>query len=152
MFQVTKTFGHDLGISVAFRQWRADSHCKYVHGYAMSFSITFEANELDERGWVIDFGCLKPLKDKIQDEFDHKLLVANDDPDIETFRKLNEMGIANVKFWHGGVGCEKFAFFVYCLTSAFLKQKKLSRDVRVVSVTASEHGANSATFYNGDKE
>ena len=33
--RATKTYGHDLGLSVAFRQWRADSHCRYLHGYAI---------------------------------------------------------------------------------------------------------------------
>ena len=55
-FKSTKTYGHDLGFSAAFRQWRADSHCKYIHGYALAFRFEFEADELDVRNWVVDFG------------------------------------------------------------------------------------------------
>ena len=33
---------------VAYRQWRADSHCKYLHGYSLSFKFEFECDELDE--------------------------------------------------------------------------------------------------------
>ena len=32
MFLSTKTYGHDLGLSAAFRQWRAESHCRLIHG------------------------------------------------------------------------------------------------------------------------
>ena len=42
-----KTYTHSTGHSCAFRQWRADSHCKYVHGYAFRFKVWFEG-ELDD--------------------------------------------------------------------------------------------------------
>jgi 6-pyruvoyltetrahydropterin/6-carboxytetrahydropterin synthase len=42
--RATKTYGDDLGLSVAFRQWRADSHCRYLHGYAIGVRLTFEAS------------------------------------------------------------------------------------------------------------
>ena len=34
-FQVIKTFGAERGFSCAFRQWKADSDCKYIHGYSL---------------------------------------------------------------------------------------------------------------------
>ena len=37
------------GLSAAFRQWKADSHCKYIHGYALEFEFEFGANELDKK-------------------------------------------------------------------------------------------------------
>ena len=40
----TKTYKH-LG-PVAYRQWRADSHCNLIHGYALSFHFEFEADTL----------------------------------------------------------------------------------------------------------
>ena len=48
--------------SAAFRQWRSThSHCQFIHGYNLTANITFEANELDNKGWVADFGGLKDL-------------------------------------------------------------------------------------------
>ena len=35
----TKTY-KDLG-PVAYRQWRADSHCNKIHGYSLSFNFEF---------------------------------------------------------------------------------------------------------------
>ena len=68
----TKTYGHDLGFSVAFRQWRAQSHCRLLHGYSLAFRFEFAAEELDPRNWVVDFGGLKGLKAMLEQNFDHK--------------------------------------------------------------------------------
>ena len=52
-FQSTKVFD---GFSTVFRQWKAeDTHCKFLHGYGVSFKVWFEG-ELDERNWVWVFG------------------------------------------------------------------------------------------------
>ena len=74
-YKSTKTYGHELGLSCCFRQWRAESHCRLLHGYALSIRLVFEAEELDVRNWVVDFGSLKSLKQMFVDTFDHKLLV-----------------------------------------------------------------------------
>ena len=58
-YQSTKII--ELG-SCAFRQWRADSHCKFIHGYRLVAKFWFECEKLDERNWVVDFGGLKELK------------------------------------------------------------------------------------------
>jgi len=45
-FISTKVFD---GYSTVFRQWRAEgTHCKFIHGYGVSFQIWFEG-ELDEK-------------------------------------------------------------------------------------------------------
>ena len=66
-YQVIKTYGNETGLSCAFRQWRADSHCNLIHGYALGFEITFEADKLDDRNWVIDFGDLGVLKKMLKE-------------------------------------------------------------------------------------
>jgi 6-pyruvoyltetrahydropterin/6-carboxytetrahydropterin synthase len=51
-FKSTKLFD---GYSACFRQWRADdTHCRFLHGYAVSFRVWFEG-DLDHRHWVFDF-------------------------------------------------------------------------------------------------
>lgn len=45
----TKTYGHEVGLSATFRQWRAKSHCRLLHGYSLSFRFEFEANTLDDK-------------------------------------------------------------------------------------------------------
>ena len=80
--------------SVAYRQHRADSHCRLVHGYSLSFYFEFEAETLDARNWVMDFGGLRPLKEVLEEWFDHTLLVAEDDPHRDELIRLGELGLA----------------------------------------------------------
>jgi 6-pyruvoyltetrahydropterin/6-carboxytetrahydropterin synthase len=142
----TKTFGHEIGLSCAFRQWRADSHCRLIHGYALSFKFVFEANDLDVRNWVVDFGGLKPLKAILEDTFDHTLLVAADDPKKEVILDLDRKhGLARV-IEVENTGCEATAQLVFEVTEQWIKDAGYGSRVRLVSVEVSEHGANSAIY------
>ena len=97
---------------VAYRQWRADSHCNLIHGYALSFYFEFECDTLDARNWCMDFGGLGPLKDKLEEWFDHTLLVAQDDPYYETLLNLGKLGIAKITEVER-TGCEGLADLLY---------------------------------------
>lgn len=144
-FQSTKTYGHTIGLSAAFRQWRAESHCNKIHGYALAIRFVFEAEELDVRNWVVDFGSLKALKGLLEDTFDHKLLVAEDDPRLEEFKRLQDLGMADVVIVPA-TGCERFAEMIFDVTSQWLKDAGYSPRCRLVEVEVSEHGANSAIY------
>lgn len=147
MWRSTKTYGHEEGLSACFRQWRAThSHCRFLHGYALSFRLTFEALDLDDRNWVMDFGGLKPVKAWLKQTFDHKLVVAADDPLLGEFEHLDEVGLADVLVLDKGVGCERFAELVGEWVSTWLASN-CSR-VRCVEVECREHGANSAIWSN----
>lgn len=144
-FRSTKTYGHEIGLSAAFRQWRAESHCRLLHGYALAVRLEFEADELDARNWVVDFGSLKSLKGLLEQTFDHKTVVAADDPEILTFQDLHARGIIDLRVLPG-VGCEKFAEYIFGATEVWLVDNGYSPRVRLVSVEVKEHGANSAIF------
>lgn len=148
----TKTYGHDAGFSCTFRQWRAHSHCRFLHGYSLGFKFTFAASAVDNCGWVVDFGGLKPLKQILADTFDHKLLVAQDDPAREWLERLHsgqvsrDDGIAPCAdvVVVPATGCEAFARMVYDVAEQWLKDAGFSPRVWLVSVEVSEHGGNSA--------
>lgn len=97
---------------VAYRQWRADSHCKLLHGYALSFHFEFTAETLDARNWVIDFGSLRPLKDFIEEHFDHCTLLAQDDPMFDEINNLGKLGLAKITVVDK-TGCEGLADYLY---------------------------------------
>lgn len=143
--QSTKTYGHEIGLSAVFRQWRANSHCNQLHGYALAFEFVFEADELDERNWVVDFGGLKDLKYELQKTFDHKTVVAVDDPHIDSIIALADIGIADVQVLDA-VGCEKFAELAAEIAESVLLENGYKPRVRVKSVECREHGANSALY------
>ena len=144
-YTVTKTYPHSLGLSVCFRQWGAESHCRFIHGYAMAFTLTFAAETLDANNWVQDFGSLKPVKAYLQDVFDHKMLVAQDDPRIDDLTYLSQLGLADVLVVPK-IGCEAFALMVYDAVRTLVPMHK---GVRLVSVECREHEGNAATYHGG---
>lgn len=141
----TKTFGHDIGLSACFRQWRAQSHCRHLHGYALGIRLEFETEELDLRNWVVDFGSLKSFKQQLEDTFDHKLLVAEDDPHREELMQLAGLGLASVVLVPK-CGMEAFAALIYECAEQWLSDAGYAPRVRMRSVEVKEHGANSAIY------
>jgi 6-pyruvoyltetrahydropterin/6-carboxytetrahydropterin synthase len=145
-FRTIKRYGHERGFSCAFRQWKAtDSQCSYIHGYSLGFTFTFEADELDERNWGVDFGQLDTLKDKLHDYFDHTTIVAQDDPELKWFEYAANANIIRVIVLPA-TGCERFAEFTFNLAKQWLKSEGFAPRCRIVSVEVSEHGSNSAIY------
>ena len=144
----TKTYGHEEGLSCCFRQWRAThSHCRLLHGYALSFRLTFASGELDERHWCFDFGGLKPIKAWLHQMFDHTLLVAADDTEVPEFRRLAERGLADLRVLPA-VGCEAVARRAFEHISRFVEAQTGGR-VWLDEVEVREHSGNSAAYAPG---
>jgi 6-pyruvoyltetrahydropterin/6-carboxytetrahydropterin synthase len=148
-YRSTKLFGHNTGLSVAFRQWRAHSHCSKVHGYPLSFKFEFGTNDLDERNWVVDFGGLKGLKTILEDTFDHKTIVAEDDPHLEWFREGERLGTLDLVVLPKS-GCEMFAKYVFEVTEQWLIDAGFSPRCTLLSVEVREHESNSASYMRTD--
>lgn len=143
-FYSTKRYGHNIGLSACFRQPKADSHCKFLHGYSLAFKFTFGCDELDERNWVVDFGGLKTLKIMLEQTFDHKVVLDKDDPHIDDFRALEEKGLVDIVILDG-VGVEKFAEHAYEMATKVVDVLTNGR-CWVEEVECAEHGANSAIY------
>ena len=149
-YQSTKVFD---GFSCVFRQWRAEgTHCKFLHGYGVSFRVWFEG-DLDLRNWVWDFGGMKRAKGTIDGMnpkawmdymFDHTMIVAEDDPFIESFKLMGQAGAAQVRILPA-VGAEKFAEYVYNKLQEFIYTETEGR-VKIVKVEFMENGKNSAIY------
>jgi 6-pyruvoyltetrahydropterin/6-carboxytetrahydropterin synthase len=149
-FKSTKVFD---GFSTVFRQWRGDgTHCQKLHGYGISFKLWFEG-DLDERNWVWDFGGMKRAKGTIDDMspkewmdymFDHTFLVAQDDPFKDSFLKMDEAGVAQVRIVPA-TGAERFAKFIFDKVAPFIYTETEGR-VKVTRVEFREHAKNSAIY------
>jgi len=149
-FQSTKLFD---GFSTVFRQWKAEgTHCRFLHGYGVSFRVWFEG-ELDERNWVWDFGGMKRAKGTIDNMnpkawmeymFDHTLVVAEDDPGISGFKVMDQLGIAQVRILPA-VGAEQFAKYVFEKLNTFVQEETNNR-VKVVRVEFMENNKNTAIY------
>jgi len=144
----TKTYGAERGLSCAYRQWAAESHCNLLHGYSLGFRFTFAAEQLDHRGWVIDFGKggFGPIRDWLHQTFDHTLLIAEDDPAREDFLRLRDVGLAETRIVPS-TSCERLAQFVFEQAEAIVARETRGR-CWVATVECFEHGANSAIYQN----
>ncbi|MFZ0267787.1 6-pyruvoyl trahydropterin synthase family protein [Caulobacter sp.] len=147
-YRSTKTYGADRGLSCALRQWAADSHCQLLHGYSLGFKFTFAAEQLDARGWVVDFGSggFGPIREWLHATFDHTLLVARDDPARAELERLAQLGLAQVRVIPG-VSCEHLAAYAFSETQPLIDRATGGR-CWIASVECFEHGANSAIYEN----
>jgi len=96
---------------------------------------------------------MKRAKGKIDDKspkewmdymFDHTFLVAEDDPYVESFMKMDEMGVAQVRVIPA-TGAERFAQFIFEKLDPFIKEETEGR-VKITKVEFREHGKNSAMY------
>ena len=157
-YQSTKIFDN---YSVAIRQWKAQhSHCQLLHGYALKFKVWFESveplekNQLDEMNWIQDYGGFKSvdaqptpgngLKDWMNDKFDHTLLIEKDDPQLETFIYLQELGLAKLTIMDK-IGAESAAKMVYDRFNERLALTGGGR-VKVTKVECFENDSNSSIY------
>lgn len=141
-FTSTKSF---YGFPCTHRQWRAESHCRFVHGYSRSFHFEFECDSLTKEMWVMDFGGLKDVKDWLDHMFDHTFLVSQDDPYKETFAKLDKEGVIQMRVLPNA-GMEGTAEFVYNHVNEMIAKMTKNR-VRVIKVEVRENEKNSAIFH-----
>lgn len=172
MYFSTKTYGNERGFSCCFRQWRArHSHCSFFHGYSIGVKLVFRAPTLDERNWVYDFGGLRRFENWLKSTFDHKTLVARDDPHFNEIMRLanlveyDEKGEPREPFTYEGnysgrpmsvvvvdaVGCEAFAKMAFDKMEEIVEEERaggrlLNPGAEIVQAEVFEHGANSAIY------
>lgn len=144
MFTCQKTYSE---IPFAHRQHRHDGHCAKIHGHNWSFTFTFGCERLDECGFVIDFGKLKPLRDWLDENLDHACVFNQDDPLLELFMKLNESNDLQVfkPFIVEQCSSEGLARHLYSVANPMIQDMTDGRAF-LISITVREDVRNSATY------
>lgn len=165
MYISTKSYGPSEGFAVCYRQWRADRKsgksktslysrdeipgCCALHGYALSFYFEFECETLDSRNWIVDFGSLKSFKEFLKENFDHTMLVAQDDPEFKTFEMLHNKALAKMVVVEA-TGCESLSkFLCEYLNEIWLPENypgNADREIRCRKVEVRETPSNSAYY------
>lgn len=147
----------------AHRQHKHKGHCRLIHGHSWDFKFTFAAAKLDDNGFVIDFGALKPLKAWIDEKFDHTLVLNQDDPWLAFFkfhlvdststgfspRPLGPEDLAKITVVPN-CGAEGLAEYLHHEVTGLLEQlyfdDVINRGLCITEVTVFEDSKNSATF------
>lgn len=138
MFRVIKRFG---GYPCCHRQWKANSHCRFLHGYDRIIEIEWEGPR-DEIGWVLDFGGLKGLRDVFEKQFDHTTLISSDDPYLPEMRKLHNDSVIDLRVMDPTM--EGMAIWVAEMATTFTKV--VAREAKVVRVECWENEKNAAIW------
>lgn len=140
-------------IPFAHRQHNHDGHCKFIHGHNWAFKFTFGARELDENGFVIDFGKLKWLKTWLDAAFDHSLVLNADDPALLYLQDhLEKKGLAEI-FVVPNCGAEGLAKYLAFKIDEQLKHQTADRKqgrVYLLEVEVFEDERNSAKATNDE--
>ena len=74
-FKSTKTYKSSKGLSCCFRQYKANSHCQYLHGYSLEISLEFAAKNLDEKNCEL----LMELIVKLNSDLNGTFIIATHD-------------------------------------------------------------------------
>lgn len=154
MFKSTKRIGP---ISTNHRNWHAatninrDSrHCSLIHGYSRIVEFVFIGTP-DICQWVVDFGNLRDVKRWLEDKWDHRTLVASDDPLLEEIKRIDHVGlidltvvdVSNGLSW--GPGMEGSCKWVFDEVSKIIMEKT-NGQAAIESVRIWEHENNSAIY------
>jgi len=143
--------------SVALRQHKAQhSHCCKLHGYALKFKVWFRSNEplednqLDDMNWIVDYGGFKEpplgngLKSWMDYMWDHTTLIEKDDPNLDIFEQLAQMGICQLRVMDK-MGAESCAKLVFDKFNDVLSKTDAGR-CKVIKVECFENENNSSIY------
>ncbi len=89
MFSVARDFSFSYG----HRLYRYDGKCRRLHGHnaEVRVEILGDGDSLDAQGMVLDFVNFKAIVGAwIDEELDHRVFLAKDDPLAETLRAAGE--------------------------------------------------------------
>ena len=140
-YTCSKTFS---GYPCCHRQWRHSGHCRFVHGYSRSFCFWFQAEELDENGFVVDFSSLSELEKQLRQQFDHTFLVNADDPLLAQWQSLHDQGALDLRVMEN-VGMEASAALAWDWANKLLKARDGGRSC-CWKVEARENEKNAACY------
>ena len=97
MAKITATRYHDF--STGHRVFGHESKCAHLHGHNYRIHLTVEADALDSVGRVMDFSAIKEhLCYWLEEEWDHKFLVWEQDPFAQALKELDSNGTVVVNF------------------------------------------------------
>lgn len=134
-------------LSCVHRNWRGSERLRSLHGYARSVEIEFHASHLDDAGVIIDFSSMKSIKALLERQFDHTVLVAQDDPLREEFERLASLGLASLRVMED-TSLEGSARWIHDAATPILRDETSGR-VRIGRIEVRESAKNAVTLSIG---
>lgn len=95
--RITASRSHDF--SCGHRVHGHEGACAHLHGHNYRVTFHVEARALDEIGRVLDFAVIKDrLCRWLEDRWDHRFLVWEQDPMAPSLRQLDPEGVVTLPF------------------------------------------------------
>src|SRR5690606_17732354 len=101
----------------------------------------------ERTNFVVDFGDLDWVKEVLEGFFEHTLLIAEDDPELDFFKEMHERGLCDLRVMPNP-GMEYCAKLVYSVVNRGIQERTNGR-AWVVSVECRENEKNAATYSPG---
>jgi len=124
-FTISRSFELN-GVSHELDRLPEGHKCRRNHGHNYVVTVTLTAEQLDDYGFVTDFGELAPFEDYLKSSYDHRLL-----NDVVDFHPTSEL-------------------FAYHLGCWFIENVEPNIHGRLVSVRVAETRLSSALWERGD--
>lgn len=87
MFRVTQ----EIDFCYGHRLLNYAGKCRHLHGHNARAVIVMEGSALDERGMLVDFSEIKKsLREWIDAELDHRMILCEGDPALPSLQDLDE--------------------------------------------------------------
>ena len=87
MFQVVR----EIDFCYGHRLLNYQGKCAHLHGHNGRVVISLEGGDLDECGMLVDFGDIKKtINVWIDENLDHQMILAKDDPAVPVLQELGE--------------------------------------------------------------
>ena len=142
-------------MSVCHRNYHAANNtvrdsrkCSLIHGYTRSVELEFSTYELDDKGWVYDFGNCKMFKQWFDENYDHATLISSSDPLLDEIKNFTELGLLKltvINDVHGhNPSIEGSCKHLFDVFNNMLRASKTR--ARVTKVTVWEHAHNYASY------
>jgi len=141
MITCSKTY---RDIPLSHRQPFHSGRCSRLHGHSWTITLTFEAENLDSNGFVIDFGDLHFIEDWIDENLDHGIVLCSDDPEKEKLLQLAFDGLLQIT-WVESASCEGIARFLYETFQPMVDARTKGR-AWIKSVHLKEDSKNAADY------
>lgn len=144
MTKITRKFTFDAG----HRIFGHESKCNNLHGHRYEVEVSVQGSYLDNLGRVVDFGVLKTCLGKwIDDNLDHRMILAKNDPTREMWRQLQEKETGSAPFiMNVPPTAENIAALIYTVAALIFAER--TNEFVVTEVIVHET-ANCWASYNG---
>lgn len=121
-----------------------DGPCKTFHGYDRSVSFEF-SGVVDQYGWLVGFGHLKPVRAFLEYYFDHTAVAPANDPRLADIKEAADKGLFTLRVLPHGVSMEMSALFIWHQVNPFIHKISDGR-AWISRIESREQDSNAATI------